>query len=412
MARPSSLPDLILSMRAGTSRREFLSIVSRLGKWGIAASVIGTGLGPLKTWADSVPPDGIRVLGYRPLHTETRPERLIEYITPIELLFNRTHFPPPTVDPREFYLSVSGEVHRPVRLSLTDLDTFPKVELTAVLECAGNGRGLFDPRVPGRQWTKGAVGNVTWTGVRLADVVRKTGVKESGKVFVFNGADLPYFPTGDDFRKSLPREKALHPDTLLATQLNGRPIPRNHGGPLRLIVPGWTGTYWVKWVNEIFIQPEPFLGKFQAEGYRVPIKPITPGSDLILKESKPVTINEVKSLITSPVNGAAVPFGQPLAVKGYAWTGETKIRKVEVSTDNGRVWSDTQLVTPDIPYAWRGFAFEAIPRREGPLIIRTRAHDTSGRAQPMTALWNPLGYLYNAADRVIVRVVPPERVSG
>ncbi len=206
----------------------------------------------------------------------TRPEDLemplsgfADYITPVEHFFVRTHVYVPTIDLKDWNLRVEGEVTTPLTLSLADLKNLPSVEFVSVLECAGNGRSFYQPPVAGAQWSYGGVGNGRWRGVRLADVLRKAGIKDSAKEILFNGADTP-IGTMRDFERSIPAKKALDPNTILAYQMNGEPLPVKHGFPLRVVVPGWASDSWVKWLTSIRVLDNEFDGFWMVNAYRAP----------------------------------------------------------------------------------------------------------------------------------------------
>jgi DMSO/TMAO reductase YedYZ molybdopterin-dependent catalytic subunit len=217
-----------------------------------------------------------------------------------------------------------------------------------------------------------------------------------------NGLDVGVAKT-PDFIRSLPMRKAIHPDTLLALQMNGEALPALHGFPLRMIVPGWDGTSWVKWVNSLIVANEPDQGFFMNPAYRFPKHPGAPGTpvdraDLVVVEGMPV-----KSYITSPADGDKVPLA-PLTLRGMAWAGEERIAKVEISTDGGSSWTEAQLSPKSLPFTWRLWTQEWRPSSHGYFTVLSRATDSSGRVQPIVAAWNPSGYLFNAIDRIGVMV--------
>src|SRR5579864_9264833 len=247
----------------------------------------------------------------------TRPEDLemalwgfSDYITPIEHFFVRTHVYVPTVNANEWRLKVEGEVTAPLTLSMEDLKKLPPVELVSVVECAGNGRGFYEPSVPGLQWANGSVGNARWRGVRLADVLKRAGIKESAKEILFDGADVP-LGAMPDFQRSIPVKKALDANTLLAYEMNGETLPVKHGFPLRVVAPGWASDSWVKWLTSIRVLDKEHDGFWMKSAYRRPPKPVAPGTAVPAEQMVPVTSLRIKSVIAEPLNGMQWAPGKP-----------------------------------------------------------------------------------------------------
>ncbi|HVO97466.1 MAG TPA: molybdopterin-dependent oxidoreductase [Bryobacteraceae bacterium] len=353
---------------------------------------------------------GMKVLSQRPEDLEMPLSSFGDYITPIEHFFVRTHVYVPTVDLKDWRLAVDGEVATPLTLTMDDLKKLPSVELVSVVECAGNGRSFTDPPVPGLQWSSGSVGNGRWRGVRLADLLRRAGIKDSGVDVLFNGADVP-IGTMQDFRRSIPVKKALDSNTLLAYEMNGATLPVKHGFPLRVVAPGWASDSWVKWLINITVLDKEFDGFWMKSAYRKPDHPIAPGSAMAPDKMIPVTSLKVKSVIASPLDGAAVKLGEAVAVKGVAWSGDRgPIASVDVSTDGGRSWKTAQLGPEKSQFGWRQWAFSFRPERESYYNIMARATDASGDTQPFVAEWNPSGYGWNVVPRVGVNVLenPPQ----
>jgi DMSO/TMAO reductase YedYZ molybdopterin-dependent catalytic subunit len=340
-----------------------------------------------------------------PQDLETPVSLLTDWITPNDVFFVRTHLPTPNVERSAWTLAIKGSVERSLTLRLDDLRAFPRVTSVVTLECAGNGRTFFDPPVAGVQWGKGAVGNARWTGVRLADVLQRAGVRTSGQFVLFDGADRPV-GTVPDFARTLPMAKAIHRDTLLAFEMNGAPLPTAHGFPLRAIVPGWEGAYWVKWLTSIDVLDAQHDGFFVQTAYRYPRQPVAPGTVVPATEMEPLTGLTVKSLIVSPTDGAGLRAGS-LRVSGFAWTGDGEIARVDVSTDGGKSWQPTSLGRDREQYAWRAFAYEWRGAPTGTYTVMARAVDSRGRVQNDAPQWNPSGYLWNAPDRVTVTVGGP-----
>lgn len=343
------------------------------------------------------------VRSLRPPDYETPVALLDSFITPVEHFYVRSHLPtPPGLDASMWTLQVEGEVDSATTLGLDDLRKMPATTVTIVLECAGNGRAFFDPPVAGIQWGKGAVGNARWTGVRLADVLRRAGAKSTGRFVHMNGADRP-LGTMPDFVRQVPIEKAMHPDTILAYEMNGEPIHPLHGFPLRAIVPGWEGAYSVKWLTHLRVSDRESDSFWVATGYRYPTKRVAPGTAVDPKDMAPLTGLVVKSLITRPLEGAALAPGK-IDVAGFAWAGETDIARVDVSSDHGASWQPARLTGERAKYSWRRFEFAFDAKQPESYLIMARATDANGRTQPMSPPWNPSGYLWNAPDSVRVEV--------
>ena len=347
--------------------------------------------------------DKLIVRSVRPPDYETPVALLDSWITPVEHFYVRQHMPTPVgLDAATWTLQVEGEVDSPVALSLADLRQMPSVTITTVLECAGNGRAFFDPPVAGIQWEKGAVGNARWTGVRMADVLKRAGVKPAGRFVTMNGADRG-MGQQPDFIRQVPIDKALHPDTLLAYEMNGEAIHPLHGFPLRAVIPGWEGAYSVKWLTTLRVIDKEFDGFWVATAYRYPTKFGAPGAAVDAKDMAPVMGLAVKSLITKPLDAAVMTPGR-IDVAGFAWAGETDIARVDVSTDHGASWQPARLVGERAKYAWRRFEFSFEATKPESYLILSRATDANGKTQPITPPWNPSGYLWNAPDAVRVGV--------
>jgi DMSO/TMAO reductase YedYZ molybdopterin-dependent catalytic subunit len=325
------------------------------------------------------------------------------WITPNHLHFVRTHLQTPRLNAATFSLTVEGEVERPLKLSMSDLRSFRETSQVVTLECSGNGRVYSQPPVPGLQWEKGAVGTARWTGVPLRDILNRAGVRAAGRNAVMNGADTPPGTT-PDFIRSIPIEKALHPDTLLAYSMNGDAIPVEHGYPLRLIVPGWEAASSTKWLANVTLSPDETDNHFMRNAYRIPNRPVAPGTAVDPADMVPYTALDVKSIITSPLDGTAVRRGVAFELRGFAWAGEADITRVDVSVDYGRTWSAARLDRDRARYAWRRFRYMWRPDRRGSFVLLSRAADNQGRAQPAVPSWNPAGYLYNVIDKVRVNV--------
>jgi sulfite oxidase len=390
--------------RRALSRRAFLTHM------GQAAWAMSVGGASLRAWAASPAPGGgksqliVRVA--EPQNFETPVPRLTTWITPTEWFYVRSHRNTPSLVGQDWRLRVDGLVEQPLTLTLEALQQFPAVSQVVTLECTGNGRAFFDPKVLGEQWERGALGTARWTGVRLADVLQRAGLQATGRHVRLDGADGPA-DERLDYVRSLPREKALHPDTLLAYEMNGAPLPVPHGYPLRLIVPGWTGNHSVKWLTHLQVLAQEDDGHYMQNEYRLPTTPVPPGTSTAQvnrAELEVITSLAVKSVITSPGEGAQVSVGR-VHVTGVAYAGEAEIVRVEVSTDAGHTWQPATLGPEQARWAWRQWAYDWEVRARGAAVVLSRATDASGRVQPLAAVWNPWGYLWHAVDRVHLTVI-------
>jgi sulfite oxidase len=335
----------------------------------------------------------------RPEDLESPVTYLNQWLTPTDSFFVRQHLPRPHVQEADFQLNITGRVNKPLTLRLDDLRKLPQFTVPAVLECTGNARAFFSPRVPGVQWGRGAIGNAEWTGPRLSDVLKVAGADVNASYVTANGADVGLAKT-PDFIRSLAMQKALHPATLLALRMNAEPLPALHGFPLRLIVPGWDGTSWVKWVNDLSVDQEMNTGFFMNPAYRFPKHPVPPGTPANPSDLEVIEAMPVKSYITGHTDGQIVKRSDPTVLRGVAWAGEERIARVEVSTDSGLSWKPSQLSGRDLPFSWRLWSLAWTPAQPGFYSILSRATDTKGRTQPLVPTWNPSGYLYDAIDRI------------
>ena len=347
---------------------------------------------------------------FRPPNYETPLADLKAEFTPNDAFFVRYHLPViPEIDADSWRLKIGGgAAQRPLELTLSDLRRdYEALTLAAVNQCSGNRRGLFAPRVPGVQWSNGAMGNARWTGVRLRDVLNKAGVAAGAVEVVFNGADTPVLPATPDFLKSIPIDRALDENTLIAFEMNGAALPHWNGFPARLVVPGWTGTYWVKHLTEIRVENEPFDGFWMKAAYRLPSGKF-PGARFRSQETPettPITEMLVNSLITSPLSGARLKRGAQAELTGKAWDGGSGIERVEVSADGRRTWREARLGRDLGRFAWREFRYRIDTSRRGALELAVRARSRSGAQQPDELTPNPGGYHDNIVQTVSVEVV-------
>ena len=342
------------------------------------------------------------VRSFRFVDLETPVEYFNTWLTPVPHFFVRNHMHEPSeLSADNWRLTIGGEVEKPLTLTLAELSKLETHSVVNTLECAGNGRSLHRPQLPGIQWGKGAVGTARFSGPRLRDVLQRAGVKAGGKHVMFRGLDeVP--GKVPPFIRSIPIEKALDSDTLVATQMNGTPLTKHHGFPARALVPGWIGAASCKWLTEIKVLESEFVGNFMSPGYRFPNQPVKPGDAVKPEDTHVVTGLNVKSVISGPLDGASVKAGR-VAVHGAAWAGEADIVKVEVSIDGGASWTPATLGHDQARYAWRLWSYER-KVKGGDYTILSRATDSQGRTQPNSPAWNPSGYLYNAVDQVKIHV--------
>jgi DMSO/TMAO reductase YedYZ molybdopterin-dependent catalytic subunit len=361
-------------------------------------------------------PTGVKrdmlVQSARPQDLEMPLSGFADYITPIDRFFVRSHVYTPRLDLGQWRLAVDGEVSNALTLTMDDLRRMPSVEVVSVLECAGNGRSFYEPSVPGLQWGHGAVGNGAWRGVRLADVLKRAGLNSSAKEVLFNGGDVP-IGTMPDFQRSLPLAKALHAQTLLAYEMNGQTLPVEHGFPLRVVVPGWAGDSWIKWVTSISVLNREHDGFWMARAYRHPGRPVQPGTSVAPELMQPVTSLRVKSLIAAPLDGSSAEPGRPLTIRGAAWSGDVgPVTAVDVSVDGGRTWTTAAMRRDQrTDFGWRLWEHPWTPPRDAYYTILARARDAGGNTQPLEQEWNPSGYGWNVVPRVRVNVASTARVA-
>ncbi len=355
--------------------------------------------------------DGLlRVLNDRPLNAETPAHLLDDQITPAERLFVRNNgLPPERTEASDWRLSITGEACLgPRRFSIADLKReFDQHTYQLQLECGGNGRSEFRPRVPGNQWSTGAVGNPEWTGVRLRDVLEACGIADNAVYLGYGSADrhLSGDPDKAVISRGVPMNKALEDESLIAFAMNGEPIPGSHGAPLRLVCGGWPGSVSGKWLTALMIRDRVHDGaKMTGSSYRVPCRPVAPGStvaddDLCIIESMPV-----KSLVTFPRSGVQTRAGQLLSLRGKAWAGDRAVKSVAISIDFGQTWQPAALSPPPNRLAWQSWQASVTLPLPGYYEIWARATDDADVSQPMLVPgWNPKGYLNNACHRIAVQ---------
>ena len=331
-------------------------------------------------------------------------EALAYDLTPTGLHYLLTHFDIPIVDPATWRLRVGGLVQRPYELGLDDLRAMDSRTVTVTFECAGNGRARFEPRAQSQPWLQEAVGTAEWTGVPLRDLLERAGPLESAVDVVLTGADHGVERgVEQDYQRGLPVGDAIGGDVLVAYEMNGAPLPPQHGFPARVVVPGWYGMTQVKWLTGIEVVAEPFYG-FQHHAYSLRQERDDPGEQL--------TRIAPRALLVPPgfpdyYSRARVVRPGPVQLQGRAWSGWGPVSRVEVSVDDGLTWTDADLDEPvgGSSYAWRGWRAEwhASP---GEHVLTARAHDSTGRSQPVQAAWNRGGFANNSAQRVRVACLP------
>ena len=355
--------------------------------------------------------DGLTVLGDRPLNAETPAHLLDDDVTPNNRHFVRDNGLRPEMaekmDATGWTLTVDGEVDKPLTLTLDDLKRdFKPVKLKLQIECGGNGRASFNPPAKGNQWTVGAIGNSEWTGVRYRDVLAAAGVRGSAVYTGHYGHDLHLSrdPKRTPISRGVPMAKAMEPHSIIAYEMNGEPIPKYHGFPVRIVCPGWAASTSHKWLQRIWVRDVVHDGeKMLGDSYRVPRYPVAPGANVPAEDFVIMESMHVKSVITSPQAGTAVA-GRTLAVRGHAWAGDHSVSAVEVSTDFGATWQKAKLQRPPNKYSWQTWSAELKFPSQGYYEIWSRATDDRGVAQPFVVAWNPHGYHGNAMHRIAVTV--------
>jgi sulfite oxidase len=392
----------MMPMSGPLSRRALLTLAARAGVAASALTLLPRDL--FGGWQAATGGKSAKLIARsaRPVDLETPVELLDSFITPTDAFYVRGHMTAPAADVQSWQLQVDGDVRAPRALSVADLRALPAVNLTATLECAGNGRAFFDPPVAGIQWRKGAVGTSRWTGARLRDVIAAAGASSGATHVWMFGGDRP-LGTQPPFVRQVPWAKAMDADTIVAYEMDGQPLPLLHGAPLRVIVPGWEGAYAVKWLQRLTVASKEHDGFWVASGYRYPVRRVLPGAAVDARDQVPLTGLAVKSLITRPLDRGVVAPG-PLPIAGFAWAGESPISRVDISIDGGASWTAARLTGPVHKYAWRRFEHQAAIRQPGVVTILSRATTDRGETQPIVPRWNPSGYLWNAPDRIDITV--------
>jgi len=348
---------------------------------------------------------------YRPPNYETPVEDFRSIITPNDRFFVRWHhggIQPVALSDWRLFVGGDGAT-KPYELTFDALKhDFEPVEVVAVCQCSGNRRGFSQPHVAGVQWGHGAMGNARWKGARLKDVLERAGLRAEGVEIAFDGADEPYLDGSPDFVKSLPTWKALDENTLVAYEMNGAPLPHLNGFPVRVVVPGWTATYWLKQLTRIRILTEPLDSFWMKTAYRLPRDKFPAAARFDSQTSEttaPITDIVVNSLITDLTDGAKIARGRSRVMQGIAWDGGAGIRRVEVSRDAGLTWEDATLGQDLGRYSFRPWSYRFRPDRAGALTLLVRATNTLGSTQPAELIFNNPGYHNNVIQSVTVEVV-------
>ena len=387
-----------------------------------------SGLAALSTAVGSLLPDALAgaqtpiqipgkpdlvVLSDRPMNAETPVHLLDDAVTPANRLFVRNNGIPPVIDgidPAQWTLQIAGEsCIEPKSFTLADLRSkFEHQTLQLQIECGGNGRSEYNPPAKGNQWTTGAIGCPEWTGVRLRDVLEDCGIRDDAVYVAYEGADrhLSGDPGKLPISRGVPVAKAIEKESLIVWAMNGEPLPLLHGYPLRMVCAGWPASVSGKWINKILIRDRVHDGpKMTGQSYRVPCKPVAPGTavadgDMCIIESMPV-----KSLITYPKSGVSHARGESMAIRGHAWAGDLRVRRMYVSKNFGATWQRASLERPVNRLAWQRWSVVVDFPAAGYYEIWARAEDEHEISQPVVLPgWNPRGYLNNACHRIAVEV--------
>jgi len=399
--------DLIA--KVGAASFAFSSLPSMAATSAPTANLGFAGGEPIRPLSGSFPQKGTMILQRtRPPLLETPFEVFDSGVfTPNDRFFVRWHWAiiPQSVDASAFRLMVRGHVNKPLSLTLDEIASLPRVEVAAVNQCAGNSRGFFQPRVLGAQWGNGAMGNAKWTGVKLRDVLDRAGIKSGAVAVRFGGMDEQIVPDAPDFMKSLSVDHARDGEVMIAYAMNGKPLPLLNGFPLRLVVPGWFSTYWVKMLNDIEVLDKPDTGFWTATAYKIPdnihadMRPGQAGVRMV-----PVTRMLPRSFITNVAPHASLSAAQPVVVRGVAMGGDCGVKSVELSTDEGRTWNAANLGRDEGTHSFRGWSTRLRLDAKGPKNLLIRCTNTKGESQPMKENWNPGGYLRNVVESVPIVV--------
>ena len=355
---------------------------------------------------------GLVVLNDRPINAETPAHLLDDPVTPASRLFVRNNGIPPAtfdIDPMAWTIQVEGEAcEQPHTFTLQELqDSFKHHTLQLQIECGGNGRSEFNPGAKGNQWSTGAVGCPEWTGVRLCDVLEACGISDKAIYVAYEAADthLSGDPTKQPISRGVPVEKALEDESMIVWAMNGEPLPELHGYPVRMLCAGWPASVSGKWLTKILVRDRVHDGaKMTGQSYRVPCKPVAPGTAVADEDMCIIQSMPVKSLITYPMSGIEHPAGKVLGLRGHAWAGDRRVKSLYTSIDFGATWQKAKLKKPANRLAWQQWSADVEFPEDGYYEVWARAVDDDGVSQPMVLPgWNPRGYLNNACHRIAVR---------
>jgi DMSO/TMAO reductase YedYZ molybdopterin-dependent catalytic subunit len=348
---------------------------------------------------------------FRPPNYESPVEFFGDAITPNDRFFVRWHLSNiPRIDAGSWRLNIGGDaIEHGFEITLEELQRdFESVEFVAVCQCAGNRRGLSEPHVPGVQWGNGAMGNARWKGARLKDILARASVKKEAVEIAFMGSDRGALEATPAFAKSIPAWKAMDENTLIAYEMNGDPLPHWNGFPARIVVPGWTATYWVKQVANVRALSQPLASFWMNTAYRLP-KGKFPIIDRFTSQESatttPITEILVNSLVTNVIDGQRLAAAQPIAIRGIAWDAGCGIRGVEVSVDEGRSWQSAELGESHGKYSFRTWQITYPPRAPGRMSVTARASSAQGTSQPSELIFNSAGYHNNVAQKIAIDIV-------
>jgi DMSO/TMAO reductase YedYZ molybdopterin-dependent catalytic subunit len=407
-----------LDIHLRQTRREFVTRIAGAG----AVAVVGAAVlpGDLLAQEKASPPRPVdpagtipndKVLAEKDAAMQTHSDRPLTgsvpaehhnyAVTPNDRMFIRNNHLTPDLAEGSHRLAVKGLVDKELTFSVAELKkAFPAVTTQGMLECAGSGRSSYVPNASGTRWLPtGGMGCPKWTGVRLRDVLAAAGVKSNAIHVSGQGGDFGVIATAAPVIRSIPMSKAMEQHTLIAWGMNDGPLPKIHGFPLRLVVPGWVGSASTKWLHTLTVLDAPFKGTYMDSSYRIPRHSVKPG-DRMPKDAVSTEAWPVKSMITHPAPNATFKAGRPMLVEGRAWVGEGAIDKVEVSFNEGQSWQRAAINSGGDKYAWRIFSFEYTPKSPGFATVLARATDDKGNMQPIVSIWNPLGYFWNGIHRV------------
>ncbi len=378
---------------------------------GPGANPYWTSVGPVATYPQKYP---LVLLTDRPVQLETPRHYFESAFTPNGAFYVRWHLDeiPNTVDLAEWRLEITGNVERPVKLPLSTIVTkMQRVSVAAVNQCSGNSRSRFQPRVAGGQWGNGAMGNAMWAGVSLRELLETAKVKPGSVQVQFQGMDRGKGPEGlgsNAFLKSIELTDPVMNECILAYEMNGEPLPMLNGFPLRLVVPGYFATYWVKALTTIRVLDKPDENFWMKTGYRVPN---TPRGNTTPEEVKaggvktvPISRMPVRSFVITPEEGAKIPMGMSVMVRGIAFSGYGGVTRVEVSEDDAKSWAPARLGEVHGPYSFRTWEYLWKPQWAGMHVLAVRATDVKSNVQPDEPVWNPGGYLWNRIERQQIMV--------